>query len=388
MRPSADSEEKVMEMKNLVSIPAGDNDFEKGDRPSSGNNKPKANEFLRPLMLSIDEHMSCKRLIRLWKPRFELVVRFMLVATFFDDSFGTATQFSKHSRQIMDQGCFQGLAEVTSLKFTSIITNVVLFIGLLAQFFGSICLVARIYPDAATKAVIVWAILQPILYSQLSNYEFVAESLSLIGGLIMLRAHLLGGGGGDNISNISSSAAPSYPHIIITHLIGRLLLPAMYMYYAGNYLYSVITLDETSNLAMYISSLSMFVLNTIVLLALVFGSALVATGLKSRLVALSLGIINLCFVVYQHPFFRYIWRENGQWHVDEDNMPMPSGIAVPKDVSAFDFDTWQIYDLHRYYFFLGFSVSGALLLLAQMGPGDIAVEKDEVLLPDVNRAQD
>ena len=42
----------------------------------------------------------------------------------------------------------------------------------------------------------------------------------------------------------------------------------------------------------------------------------------------------------------------------------------------------------RYYFFEGLSFSGALLLLAQFGPGEIAVEEDEVLLGDVQRARD
>ena len=53
-----------------------------------------------------------------------------------------------------------------------------------------------------------------------------------------------------------------------------------------------------------------------------------------------------------------------------------------------DFEPWLMLDLHRYYFFHGLSTSGALLLLAQFGPGKIAVEEDEVLLGDVQRARD
>lgn len=298
----------------------------------------------------------------------------MLVATFFDDSFGTVTQFSGHAQQIMEQGCLRGLEDASSILFASIVATVLLLVGLLAQFLGSLCLLTLIQPNAATNAVIVWAISQPVLYGQLSNYEFVAESLSLVGGLVMLRAHLV-----FDQARFGAGAR--------TQLIGRLLLPAMYLYYAGNYLFSAITLDETSNLAMYISSLSIFVVNMLVLVALVFGSALVATGLKSRLVAFCLAIVNLCFVFYQHPFFLYIKREAGEWRVDEDNMPMPN-VTLPKDVNAFDFDPWQIYDLQRYYFFLGLSVSGALFLLAQVGPGEIAAQRDEVLIPDVERARD
>ena len=114
------------------------------------------------------------------------------------------------------------------------------------------------------------------------------------------------------------------------------------------------------------------------------GSALVAAGLRSRVVALLLGLLNLSYVFYQHPFFLYVWLEGGEWKYDED-MPWPN-VSLPDGVSPVDFSMAQILDLHRYYFFLGLSTSGALLLLAQFGPGEIAVQTDELILPV--RAQD
>ena len=64
------------------------------------------------------------------------------------------------------------------------------------------------------------------------------------------------------------------------------------------------------------------------------------------------------------------------------------GTPVHLDVSQDDFEPWLVVDLHQFYFFQGLSTSGALLLLAQFGPGEIAVEEDEVLLGDVQRARD
>jgi len=371
---SDDDNDDTIEMHHLLT---SYNDLEgncAGGKPlhkMSGAKKPESlfQRLLRPL----DERFNVKMLMRVWGPRLELVVRLMLVATFLDDSFRTATHFSEHTKQVGEKGCLKWLT-ATSPELVSIIATVALGIGLAAQSLGSLCLLSLRQPDAATKALICWAIAQPVLYAQLSNIEFVAESLSLVGGLFMLRAHLV-------FEQARHSGGAR------TQLLGRLLLPTMYLYYAGLFLFSAFTLDETNDLVMYVSSLSMFVVNTAVFIGIVIGSMLVAASLKSRIIAFVLALINLCFVCYQHPFFRYIWLEGGEWKYDEVNMSVQN-IALPSNIDQDEIDPSQIYELHRYYFFLGLSTSGALLLLAQFGPGKIAIQKDEVLLPVVVRAQD
>ena len=87
-----------------------------------------------------------------------------------------------------------------------------------------------------------------------------------------------------------------------TQLIGRLLLPTVYLYHA------MVLLSNLTD-----DSFSMFLVNAVVLVGLVLGCALVAAGLKSRAVALALAVVNLGFVCYHHPFFRYVWREKGEW---------------------------------------------------------------------------
>jgi len=363
------------ENKDLLSVQysnrCSEKDVDEDQHLMSGAKKEEG--LCQRLMLQLDERSSVKLLMRVWGPRLEFVVRLMLVATFLDDSFHTAMSFSEHTKQVGEQGCLKSFA-ATSPVLVGVITTVVLGIGLLAQSLGSLFLLVLLQPDAATKALIGWTVAQPVLYAQLSNFEFVAESLSLVGGLLMLRAHL--------VSEQTRNGAGSG-----TQLLGRMLLPAVYLYHAGLFLFSALTLDETTSIAMYISSLSIFIVNTAVLVSLVIGSALVAAGLKSRIIALLLAIVNLAFVCHQHPFFRYVWLEGGEWKYDVDNMSIPS-VSLPTDVSTGDFDPSQIYDLHRYYFFLGLSTSGALLLLAQSGPGEIALQKDETLLPMVTRAQD
>jgi len=107
-----------------------------------------------------------------------------------------------------------------------------------SQWISSFCVIRLLKVDYATKALIGWSIAQPVLYGQLSNFEFVAESLSIIGGLLMLRSSKVGGAGdgvkGGGVVNVR------------THLVGRLLLPAMYVFYAGQFLFSALTEEETS----------------------------------------------------------------------------------------------------------------------------------------------
>ena len=125
-----------------------------------------------------------------------------------------------------------------------------------------------------------------------------------------------------------------------------------------------------------------YAVNAAVLGGLVLGCLLVAFGLKSRTVALSLSIVNLLFVLLSHPFFAYVWRDNGTWKYDES--ALRASMPHVADATPENFEPWHLVDLHRHYFFQGLSTSGALLLLAQFGPGEIAVEKNEVLIGDVS----
>lgn len=328
-------------------------------------NQPQG--LLERLMCMDTGRQNMKRLIREWTPRLEFVVRLMLVATFLDDSFRMATNFSEHITQIGRQGCLQWLAS-SSTGLVDVMATILLTSGLLAQSIGSVCLLSLIQPDITTKALICWSIAQPVLYVELSNIEFLVESISLIGGLLLLRAHLVPGAGAH------------------TQLLGRLLVPMVYVYQAWGFLSEAFTLDETSGLGTYLSEVSVFVVDAAVLVGLVVATTLVATGLKSRIAALLLAFVNLAYVFYQHPFFRYVKIEGWEFKVDEKNMYW--NLAMPHGYEPDDMSPWMIYDWHRYYFFLGLSTSGALLLLAQFGPGDIAVQKDEVLLPVVSRGED
>lgn len=343
-------------------------------KPKAAGMKGRKDEgFLLRLIKPLDDRVSVKLLLHVWGPRFEFFVLQMLVATFLDDSFRVATHFSEHVKQVGEQGYLKPLAE-TSPGLVGAVATIVLGLGLLAQSLGSLCLLANLMADFATKALIGYAILQPVLYMQLTNIEFVAQSLSVIGGLLILRAHL-----SEQAMRVGRRAplGAAAPEAAIAHtqLIGRLLIPAVYVYHAGVILCDNLNgaVDHTEYSSLMLAS--EYAVNAAVLAGLALGCALVAVGLKSRTIALVLTVVNLLYTVYQHPFFSYVSRSGGEWKYDDIKLR----TSMPHVAAAENLESWHIVDLHRYYFFQGLSTSGALLLLTMLGPGEIAVEEDEVL---------
>ena len=94
----------------------------------------------------------------------------------------------------------------------------------------------------------------------------------------------------------------SLTHVDGTQLLGRLLLPSVYLYRALTLLGSLADARYRKEL-----SYSMSAVDTAVAIGLVLGCALVAAGLKSRTIALSLSLLTLVLMLYLHPFFRYAW---------------------------------------------------------------------------------
>merc|ERR1712087_784748 len=95
----------------------------------------------------------------------------------------------------------------------------------------------------------------PIVYPQLTNKEFIAESISLIGGLLIMRGHLmlqehktrkqksakseLAQHWPEKLALLRGSFAPEdetaqvVPRAARTQLLGRVLLPTLYVFHAG-----------------------------------------------------------------------------------------------------------------------------------------------------------
>lgn len=298
------------------------------------------------------DRVPLKHVARAWAPRLALLSRALLCATFLDDALRLALQ---------PPGLMPVLGPLPlgAAAFQP-------FVGLAVELFGSLCLILLFRPGRASLALAAWSLLQPFLFGQLSNALLVSESLSVVGGLLLVRARHV----------------PTSPY---TQLLGRLLIPAPYVCGAGWLLASSLELSETTSLPSYLADLSVFFVSILAFLALLLGSALVALGLRSRKVALAAALANLAYAFRAHPFFLYASRSPGGGWEYSDAMPFPA-VSLPFPLTPADVTPAAIYYLHRCYFFLAVSCTGALLVLAQAGPGEIAAQKDEAILP--TRAQD
>jgi len=328
-------------------------------------------------MVALDERYgNLNVLVQHWQPRVEVVVRILLVASFVEDAVRMLTQFEHHIVQV---------AAITLYNPT--LATIAVGIGLCVQSFGAVAVIANFHIRAATLALIGWTLIQPCLYAQETNLEFLAESLSLLGGLLLLHAHH------------QPPLQDDTKHT--TQFLGRLLLPSMYLYYGGMWMISILfDNEETGSYFQYFTSLSSVLVVVLLSIGLLCGAGLVAVGLKSRLVATLFAVINLIYTVEQHPYYTYAWRNatTGEWEYDTTRMN-PAALVVtattPGDGINIDgvaedvvLDYTELYDVHKYYFYLGVSTTGAFLLLALFGPGHHALQRHEVLLPTVQRARD
>jgi len=329
------------------------------------------------LLTRLDERMSVKMLQRRWAPRMYFIVRLLLVATFIDDSIRVATHFWEHSEQAIGymhryEDEYPSLIGVTSAVF--------LAGGLVAQVAGVLLTLLHVQVDLATRLLVGWVLVHPVLYGQLGNTEFCAESISLVGGILVMRAHALGGLRKQAGSNMGDGEGFSR-----TQLLGRLLLPTLYLYHAGaSLLANLVDLEHKSS-----HSVPIYIIDVVVMGIIGVGVCLVTAGLCSRAIALSLALINMAFGAHEHPFWRMVWLDaSGKWvHAELTGKDLPH-LVMPEGLTPDDFEPWQVVDVHRYFFFQGLSTSGALLLLTLHGPGKLAVEENELLLVKVERAKD
>eukprot|EP00316_Scyphosphaera_apsteinii_P001556 CAMPEP_0119301416 /NCGR_PEP_ID=MMETSP1333-20130426/3203_1 /TAXON_ID=418940 /ORGANISM="Scyphosphaera apsteinii, Strain RCC1455" /LENGTH=310 /DNA_ID=CAMNT_0007303487 /DNA_START=200 /DNA_END=1132 /DNA_ORIENTATION=+ len=298
------------------------------------------------------------------------LVPLITLSTFFDDTARVATAFPTHSESVAEGYLRDHIGD--SSKW---IAKFLLACGLLAQVAGTALVLCNIFPERGCDLLIWWCVLHPVLYSQVSNLEFCSETATLIGGLLILRAH---------VQPESRSAMETLPHVTSVsisgalacktprrsarqQLLGRALLPSLYTYH----LFRTLVANITSREHRQSHSIEMYVVDTLLVVLLALGVAFITVGLRSRACALLLAFLNGMLLLTQHPFWRFM---GAQTLAELPPVPYIESLDLSR------VEPRHVVDIHRYLFFQGLSTTGALLLLALYGPGELAVEEHEAIL--------
>ena len=139
--------------------------------------------MLHSYLRALDERVNLKHMYRSYHKTAETTIVLLALLTFLDDIARLCTHFDVHTEMIADTYAFRKLSsQAKHLAGRFLLCGV---IALQVAGVAAILSGAR----AGCKMLMCWCALHPIVYSQITNYEFVSECLSHIGGLLILLAH-------------------------------------------------------------------------------------------------------------------------------------------------------------------------------------------------------
>jgi uncharacterized membrane protein YphA (DoxX/SURF4 family) len=223
-----------------------------------------------------------------------------------------------------------------------------------------------------------WCLFHPFMYQQQTNWDFVLETATIMGGLLILLSH-------EQLNAQASAAAFALPgdskppearkeRANQLQMVGRVFITAIFLYYAFSKVQGYAPRVKISVDNHYIGTPLIQGLLVVLLLCM---SMLVIVGMKSRWCALLLALVMACSAFYMHPFWAYVFSKE-TYRID--GVPGMDGAEVEAYVMA---------DHQRYFFFQRMSTVGALLLLVVHGPGNFSMDEQhgttETMLKSIER---
>ena len=309
---------------------------------------------------ALDERVSggLKRVHR----RLQALAKVLVVTTFFEDALRVLLTFSVQQNSMRIAGWQSPLLH-TGLPALSFVV----------QSAGALL---TVMPGSSKRSelgcyvLLSWCLIHPIMYRQETNVEFVLETLTIMGGLLILLSHCMLVSAGRATaqglpakavgSSATEGADASRAHGV--QAIGRVMIMSIFLYYAfqrvHGYTQRVLASVQTSDWTAPIAEGAMIV-------ALLYLSSLVIVGIKSRWVALLLAVGMFCSAVYMHPFWIYVFSTRTY---------RMEGVA---HMEGFEVDAFTMGDHQRYFFFQTMSTVGALLLLMVHGPGKLSMDEQQ-----------
>lgn len=316
---------------------------------------------LATVLQAIDERVSLKHVHR----RLQAFARVLIVGTFMDDALRVMCDYRGQAATMKSVGWGVSLPPGSQAAVQSLMPSV--FIA--TQTIGVLLILTRLAPQAGCLVLVAWAGVHPFMYAQQKNLEFLLESVTIIGGLLILltseraiatRERLLGGGGGvlGTPAEQKEAQANEKNQLLFA---GRLMLCAVFVYYSVKMSIERVQALLGGPINHEDPIHALFAL--FVLLLLVSGTGLIIVGIKSRWCAMGLALVMGCAALYKHPWFITMWSSNS-FKLDF--------VVGYEDVQV---DAWLYSDHQRYFFFQQLSTVGALLQLVAHGPGQFSVDE-------------
>ena len=325
---------------------------------------------------AVDERVNLKHVHR----QLQALAKVLIVTTFVEDALRVLLTFSVQQNSMRIAG-WQSPVLHTGLPVFSFVVQMcgALMVGLP----GGTGTGPR--AQAGVVTLLFWCCVHPIMYRQETNWEFVLETLTIMGGLLVLLSHCLlveaaaaaraapPGGTGDKLPRIvpAKAVGPSMqlegPAAARAHgiqAVGRMLIVSVFLYYAINKADSYAHRVGTKG-AMQNYDWATPVLELLMIVGLLGMCALVIIGIKSRGVALLLALLMAISGCWMHPFWIYLFSSK---HYKMEGVSHMEGAEV---------DAFTMGDHQRYFFFQTMSTVGALLLLVVHGPGKLSMDEQQ-----------
>jgi uncharacterized membrane protein YphA (DoxX/SURF4 family) len=299
----------------------------------------------------IDGRINVKGVYR----RLQVAARLLVVGTFADDSLRVACDYTGQVSTMGSVGIGAPLAYILPAVF------------ILTQGVSVFLIVSEKSPEVGCTTLLVWTGLHPFIYKQESNLEFLLESVTIMGGLMVLLSSersnrkarerkLL-----PTVTVNPEEAAEEANKMDLLQLCGRVCISAVFLYYGCKMMHERI--QSVSGMSQEDFMYAAFEGVLMVFLLLLTG--LLVAGMKSRWCALLLAFIMALSAMYKHPWFVTMWSKS-TFALDF--------VVGYEDVQV---DAWLYSDHQRYFFFQQLSTAGALLQLVVHGPGKYSIDESE-----------
>eukprot|EP00908_Phaeocystis_cordata_P023374 Transcript_5802.p1 GENE.Transcript_5802~~Transcript_5802.p1 ORF type:complete len:328 (+),score=154.20 Transcript_5802:206-1189(+) len=290
--------------------------------------------------------------------RLQVVARLLVVGTFADDSLRVACDYSG---QVSTMG---------SVGFHAPLSSILPAVFILTQGISVFLIISELAPEPGCITLLLWTGLHPFIYKQESNLEFLLESITIMGGLMVLLSSERQNRKARE-RKVLPSAAPTPEETAeeankmnLLQLCGRVCISAVFLYYSGKMMHERVQ-GISKGLASQDENLVQAVFEGVLMVFLLLLTGFLVAGMKSRWCALLLALIMTLSAMYKHPWFITMWSK--------------STFALDFVVGYEDtyVDAWLYSDHQRYFFFQQLSTVGALLQLVVHGPGQYSMDESD-----------